>query len=217
VTDSAADISVESPPAEAAPAAPEPTCPRCKWRLIDPEEMGYCPSCGYCKYVEMHRRWTRGDLTPKRPTRWLGLRAAVDAVAATPGWLAILLGGCFAILLHVKATDQLLSPHSEERALIGLTLILAGLLALGLSHLLALLKVAPSQINADLWDLLSPGLVWGSAFRRLPESRWPIWLAAWSITLVLAAWVFVGGFGYWFPDDAATLSSAPVPAKLSSR
>ena len=45
----------------------EVKCPKCDGRLIDPEEMGYCPACGYCRYVEEARR-NPGFERPKPPT-----------------------------------------------------------------------------------------------------------------------------------------------------
>jgi len=45
--------------AEAAPTAaeavPATACPRCRGKLADPEGLGYCPRCGFCRAVEREK------------------------------------------------------------------------------------------------------------------------------------------------------------------
>lgn len=169
----------------------DPLCPKCHWRLIDPATMGYCPKCGYCRYIEAERRSSALiDLSERRPS-FLGARGVIAAVASLPGWLSMLLGGSFAILLYAKAVDHMLPEGVSDREVLGITMLVAGALVLGLSHLWALLKVAPSYVDVGPLDIFSPGLVWGTALRRLPETRWQLWLAGWSITVIAAACFFI--------------------------
>ena len=171
----------------------DPLCPVCQWRLIDPATMGYCPKCGYCRYIQVHRHSDANINLHRNRASLLGLRAVVDAIASLPGWLSVLLGGSFAILLYAKAIDHLLPEGTSNRPMVGFGMLAAGIVALGFSHFWALAKVAPSYSDVGPLDLLSPGLVWGSALRRLPETRWPLWLAGWSISLIGGAWFFITG------------------------
>jgi hypothetical protein len=175
----------------APPRVVDPLCPNCRWRLIDPATMGYCPKCGYCRYLEVERHSNANIHLPQPNTNWLGLRGIVNSVAVLPGWLSILLGGSFAVLLYVKAIQQLLPEASGNRPALGLVLLVLGCASMLFSHFWALVKVAPSYAEIGPLDFFSPGLVWGTALRRLPETRWPLWLAAWSLALVSADWWFI--------------------------
>jgi len=184
--------------------APKPVdskCPKCTGRLIDPEEMGYCPTCGYCRYVEEARR-NPGFDRPKPPTpTQLFAEGVRGSVAELPGWLVVLLGGAFAIIVYLIALDVLLENHSYERAMAGLLMIIAGVATTFACQFWALLKVAPRHQELGMADsFLRPALIWQTAVRELPATRWAIWFAAWGLALALGAALFVGGQGYWIPD-----------------
>jgi hypothetical protein len=183
------DSELPVPPAET--PGPASTCPKCRWRLIDPAVMGYCPKCGYCRYLQTQKQ-SAAPLNPRREsTSWLRIRTMIGAVAAVPGWLSILLVGSFAVLLYVQALDHLLPPAAPQRVNLGLGLLFAATIVLALSHFWALVKVAPDDYEFDVWDLLSPAQIWGSALRQLPATRWPIWLACWSLALIAGSIFFL--------------------------
>jgi hypothetical protein len=148
-----------------------------------------------------------------REVQTIGWREAVQAVATLPGWLSILLGGAFAILLYCKSLDYLLAENSERRAIWGTVLLSAGLLILCLCQLWAFLKLLPENAGWGITEAMVPSLpVWCAAFRRLPHTRWPIWLAGWSLTMVLASTLVVGGQTYWLgKKPAETVPWAGTP------
>src|SRR6266568_2147995 len=105
----------------------EVKCPKCDGRLIDPEEMGYCPSCGYCRYVEEARR-NPGFERPKPPTpTQLFAEGVRGTVADVPGWVGVMLGGIVAIIVYLIALNNLLADPSYARALAGLLMMIGGL------------------------------------------------------------------------------------------
>src|SRR5580700_47207 len=52
--------------------AADPLCPKCRWRLIDPATMGYCPKCGFCRYIEVQRLSSSHINLGSRNTSFLG-------------------------------------------------------------------------------------------------------------------------------------------------
>jgi hypothetical protein len=142
-----------------------------------------------------------------------GVMPVIDAVAMVPGWLAILLGGAFSILLYCKSLDFLLVEHSEQRAIWGTALMLAGLLILFLCQLWTFLKLVPENGSWGVMEALVPSFqVWSAAFRRLPHTRWPIWMAGWSLTILVASVLMIGGQGYWLdhkPAEPAPWAGTP--------
>jgi hypothetical protein len=199
------DLPVEPPPDSVElplDAPPEVRCPKCDGgRLIDPEEMGYCPICGYCRYVEEARQ-NPGFDRPKQPTEMEVFKASVgQTVAAMPGWVGVMLGGIFAIIVYLIALDSLLAEPSYERAMAGLVMMIGGLVTTLACQFWALLKVAPRHQELAMTDsFLRPGQIWHAAVGEMPATRWPVWLAAWGLSLALGAALFVGGQSYWVPD-----------------
>ena len=62
---------------------------------------------------------------------------------------------------------------------------LLGMAALFSAQVWGLALVAQREEKIGLWDLLMlSGRLWAALFRRLPESRWPIWLASWGLVLL---------------------------------
>jgi hypothetical protein len=148
-----------------------------------------------------------------RQLQSLGWNEAIQAVAALPGWLSILLGGAFAILLYCKSLDFLLADNAERRAIWGTGLLGAGLLILLLCQLWTFLKLVPENACWGITEALVPSIqVWCEAFRRLPYTRWPIWLAGWSLTIVIASVLMIGGQSYWLnkkPAESAPWAGTP--------
>jgi hypothetical protein len=173
------------------------TCPKCQARLITPETLGYCSACGYCRSLDPDAELKADDFAP----------VAADTTHSPPsliGWLAILLGGMFAVLLYCKSLDFLVSESSETRALWGTGLLAGGIVVLYLSQLWAYWKLASENVRLGVSEMLIPSVsVWAGAFRRLPETRWPVWLAGWSLAIILGATVVIGGQSWWFEEHPA--------------
>jgi hypothetical protein len=71
------------------------------------------------------------------------------------------------------------------------------LICLIAAQLWAVLLIGAREEGLGARDVLLPGRQWRAAFRRLPATRKPIWLAGWSLTGLVCAMLVVGGFGYW--------------------
>src|SRR5260370_41891839 len=81
-----------APTAEPTPAAVP--CPRCGGKLTNPEGLGWCPSCGYCRSLEQdaNKAALAAPPAPRRPSP-LGVVEFVDGLGRLPSWLGALLGG----------------------------------------------------------------------------------------------------------------------------
>ncbi|HLW66520.1 MAG TPA: hypothetical protein VKS79_14495 [Gemmataceae bacterium] len=170
-------------------------CPKCEAPLTAPGVLDYCSACGYSRLLESQAESAVNARSTDEPSNF---KQAVQAVAMLPGWLSILLGGAFAILLYCKSLDFLLAEHSEVRAIWGTGLLLAGLVIMHLCQFWAFWKLAPANAGWGITEALVPSAqVWSAAFRRLPHTRWPIWLAGWSLTVVIASILMIGGQTYW--------------------
>src|SRR5690348_15640877 len=64
VQETAAVEETASAPAEATPEVP--LCPRCGGKLTNPEGLGWCPSCGYCRSLEQDAK-KAALATPAKP------------------------------------------------------------------------------------------------------------------------------------------------------
>ena len=112
-------------------------------------------------------------------------------------------------MLYCKSLDYLLAENAARRAIWGTGLLAAGVLILFLCQLWAFLKLVPENAGWGITEALVPSLqVWCAAFRRLPHTRWPIWLAGWSVTIVMASTLMIGGQTYWLKAN----SDGPTPA-----
>src|SRR5262245_59686583 len=114
------DLPAEAPPSSASLPAELPvdvTCPKCNaGRLIDPGEMGYCPTWGYCRYVEEARR-DPGLAPPKAPTdQQLIVSGMRETLSGTPAWVGVLLAGVVVIIIYLIALDRMLANPSYQRA-----------------------------------------------------------------------------------------------------
>lgn len=198
-------------PPEEEPAAPA-DCPRCRKKLIDPAGLGWCKACGYCRSLEEER--ARGPATagpaPLKASK-LGGVEFVQLLMKMPSWAWRLLGGVAMVLLLTLPPALSLPDDSLPRAawctaqiLLGVVLIIAGQVA-------ALAIVAGDDEKLTIKDVLLPLGLWIVAARRLPETRKPLWMSSWGLTMVLSAVFFIGGLSHWFTYLPRN-SPAPPPA-----
>jgi hypothetical protein len=63
-----------------------------------------------------------------------------------------------------------------------------------LAQIWALALIAPHEERIGPRDLLVlSSRLWGVIVRRLPETRWPLWLACWGLALIAADFWLIGG------------------------
>jgi hypothetical protein len=185
-----------TPPAGLAP--PEAICPRCGGKIIDPESLGLCSNCGYCRLLEEEAAHARPRPKPApRKSSGLGLVECLDLVASMPTWAwVLLLGEVVAVavsimgqlVLHEEVTEY--TVWYSVQAGLGLVAVLA-------AQLWALMLVAAEDGRLGPKDLFLPTRLWWVAFRKLPATHWPVWLGTWGLTLLIGAAVVFAGRVSW--------------------
>src|SRR5579864_4911802 len=81
---------ISAPSAESSPATVP--CPRCGSKLTNPEGLGWCPSCGYCRSLEddASKAALATPAASRRPSP-LGMVEFCEMLGRLPFWLWALL------------------------------------------------------------------------------------------------------------------------------
>jgi hypothetical protein len=169
-------------------------CPRCGQPIIDPDGLGWCRACGYCRSLEDERACAllaKTKVGAKQPS--------MAALAGDiPIWFWILVGGIGAVFAASLAAGWLLpAGKCLPRALWTTLQIAVGLLVVFAHQFLVLVVVAPEDEKLGFKDALLPTRLWPAAARRLPRTAPYLWGASWGLAMVIAALLFIGGLGHW--------------------
>jgi hypothetical protein len=190
-----------SPPAatDTAVTADPSACPRCGGKLTDPDGLGWCPACGYCRSLEEEKANIPPPPAPPAPRQpsLLGATEFGQALKLMPAWVWPLLGGSAAIAVVSVAADYQLPEIDFGRALWSAIQILLSVIGLILAQLWVALVIAAEDDKLGAGDIILPGRVWRGAVQRLPATRWQVWLGAWCLTALVCGAAVVGGWGYW--------------------
>jgi ATP dependent DNA ligase C terminal region len=203
-----ADNSAPALPAEpvakkSAPAAPPPPaaapCPRCGGKLTNPEGLGWCPSCGYCRSLDEGPGKTAVAAAqgPHKPSPF-GIVEFFEVLGKLPFWLWVLVGGAATVAAISVAADIVLPDESLARALWSSIQVAAGLFGLLAAQIWAFLLIAPESDHVSAKDLILSARLWSMTCRRLPQTQRQVWLGGWSMATVLSAVFLIGGFTYWY-------------------
>jgi hypothetical protein len=94
-----------------------PQCPRCQSAMLDPNGLGWCRSCGYCRTLEDERAKALPPASPAATGRQAAANA-LSVIGRAPSWLYVLvLGmGLFAVVTLLPA-KKLPPVGTYERAL----------------------------------------------------------------------------------------------------
>jgi hypothetical protein len=184
-------------PASALPA--EPHCPRCGGKLTNPDGLGWCADCGYCRSLAEEEQVIPPPPEPAAPRKpsALGATEVGEAMRRMPRWAWPLLGGVVLVAGASSAADYLLPEDGLARALCSATQLVLSVVGLVAAQMWAVLLIGDQEDGLGARDLFLPGRVWRAAFRRLPATRKPVWLGAWSLTALVCGVAVIGGFGYW--------------------
>lgn len=185
-------------------------CPRCAKPLTDPEGLGWCQECGYCKSLEDPATKKLVETEPAKPApATVAVQQAGQLVSNIPYWSYILVAGVFFIVvLTILANRRLpaqndnpLTPtqagHGLARAQWTTLQIGVGLLVIFFAQVVALVRVAPADPNLSFKDVFLPFRLWGQVFYRRRRIYMPIVLAGWGIAIAVSAVIFIGGLGHW--------------------
>jgi hypothetical protein len=181
---------VELPPSDA--------CPRCQSKLIDPQGLGWCRGCGYCRSLEEDKAALAPTASVAPRESLLGLVELGELLALLPSWFWTLLGGIVTIVLLTLPPALVLPQEGLARALWCTLQIAVGLLIILAAQGWALMMIAAEDERLSGKDLVFSFRLWSLAFARLPRLRCPVWLGVWGIATILSAIFLVGGLTHWF-------------------
>jgi hypothetical protein len=187
---------VQEPPRPTV-AVPDSACPRCDTPLIDPERLGLCPGCGYCRALAQAPPLLTG---PRAAPCWasaLGLVGFWQRFRLLPVGTWLILGAALTVLPLSYLADRNLPTGSRERALWSSVQVGVGAAVLLLGQAWTLRLLWARQERASLFAVLFPLRLWPQAVRWLPDTREALCLTGGGLATVLAAVLWVGGLAYW--------------------
>ncbi len=191
-------------PAPEAPGEPvgEAVCPKCGGKLINPDSLGWCMACGYCRSTAEE---SGGPLpvapkpVRKRQHSGLGAIEFFQVLTWLPRWFWLLVFGVVVVVHGAIFLSMQLPAEGRERAVWSVTLIVAAFTTLMVAQLWAVFLIGSQDERLGARDVLIPFRLWGSTIRRLPASCYPVCLGVWAVTLLICACTVVGGLSYWIP------------------
>ena len=176
-------------------------CPRCGGKLLNPDGLGWCNDCGYCRSVEKAEAVVGPPVEDEspRPKRlaWLGATDFGEALKRMPGWGWVLLGGMAVVGGASVAADYLLPEEGWPRALCSALQMVLSIVGLIAAQLWAVILIGSREDGLGAKDLILGGRVWRATLKRLPATRAPVWLGAWCLTALVCGAAIIGGFDYW--------------------
>jgi hypothetical protein len=198
-----APVALETPASQPQPTQPQADgaiCPRCgAGKLVDPDSLGWCSRCGYCRSLEAESKKVLEASKPAgKASSALGAAEFANIVQRLPKWSWILGGGTLVIVLLSLAANSAMSDESLPRALWSTAQLLLGLLSILAAQLWCLFILAPEDDKLGSKDILFATRLWTLTFRRLPQMCRQVWLGGWGASAALSAVFIVGGFSYWY-------------------
>lgn len=187
-------------------------CPRCQQPLIDPQGLGWCKACGYCRSLEEGEQQTAQKVVAPKPNQ---LTATGAAIGQSPMWVWIALGGVLAIAVATLAGGRFLTLTPLERALMTTGHIVLGAALMFIGQLIALVKIAPEDPSLTFKDAVFPFRLYGLILKRLPGASYAIYLGLWGLTAIVAANVFIGGLGHWLTYLPGNSNNPPAKTKTA--
>jgi hypothetical protein len=107
--------------------------------------------------------------------------------------------GLLVVVVVSAGAGLLLPTNSLARACWCVSQVVAGLLLLVLAQVSAIAFLGPQRQLMGMFEVLVPGRILVLAVRKLPQTRWPVSLAAWGVALSVLSLVCVNGLSYWLP------------------
>jgi hypothetical protein len=204
--------------AVAKPVDESALCPKCRGKLIDPEGLGWCLVCGYCRTTHE----TAGLITPdetvrvKKPSP-LGIVECFQLMAQVLAWIGVDLAVVAGLVVLALAVDARLESDARARAVWSTAQIGGSLIILFFAQLWALILLAPRDDRLGMWDAVIPFRLWSTSLKGLPLTRGPVSLGTWSLTLLFTAMFLIGGLSYWLPKKPGEKKASAPPARVSFR
>lgn len=193
----------------------EVLCPRCGAKLINPDSLGLCQVCGYCRSLEEGRAKVLA-VPAEEEQAILGRRGRRSGFhwLAESFWLPCFAVGAVALFTHLL--DRRVDEESVTRTLWATGELIVGVVALFVAQWWALVMVAPREEGMGIRDLFLPARLWILTLIRLPETRWPVSMAAAGWALVACAVFWIGGLELWYSKGSKRWQSR-ASAAISER
>jgi hypothetical protein len=214
--------STDSAAGPEARAEVDPTvCPRCGSKLINPQELGWCPKCSYCRSLEADQAAARlvTESSRLKPTSHFGEFGELIARMPAWGWRTI---GVICAILALSFFASFLLPQDDSlaRALISLVALVVSIVAIFGVNLWALFLLGPRDGSLGPMNVFLFVGLWRQICESLPTTRRQFSSILWCITVIISACFIVGGLDYWWehykPNRVAKvdiLSAATALAK----
>ncbi|HZZ80500.1 MAG TPA: hypothetical protein VFE62_18495 [Gemmataceae bacterium] len=176
-------------------------CPRCQQPLIDPQGLGWCKICGYCRSLAESEKQTAGmqpkqeEAAPAPPQNTVTATAA--AATQMPLWIWISIIGMGAIAGGTYAASRYLHLTPLHQALLTTIQIGTGVVFMLIGQFVALLRIAPEDSTITFWDAIIPFKLYGLVIKKLPSTQLTFYFAVWGVTAIVSAAIFIGGLGHW--------------------
>jgi hypothetical protein len=179
----------------ATPIAASVLCPRCKAPLADPQGLGWCKACGYCRSLAESEK--QAGPPPEAPVKPNALTATGSALTQMPAWIWISLIGVLVVVGANYAAGRFVVMSPLQRAVLTSVEIASGILLMFVGQFLGVLRIAPEDSNLGFFDAIVPFRLYSLVFKRLPTAQTTFYFGAWGITAIVSAVLFVGGLGHW--------------------
>lgn len=185
---------------ETADAEVDPNlCPRCGGKLLNPQELGWCPRCRYCRSLESEQKATnvieegkRKKLSP------LGIVEFLEFANKLPSWAIILIEGIVVIFVCSLLLNRYFpAEESLARALTSLITYIVSVVTVLVVNFWSIAILAPDDEHLGPKDVFLFGKLWRQVVKHQPEMRWQLWLGAWALTAFACAVLFIRGTDYW--------------------
>jgi hypothetical protein len=197
----AGDVDFNPVPGTEGPEAEQDAglCPKCHQALIDPQGLGWCKGCGYCKSLEEDKARVPLETkkTSARQPSVLGVVEFGQMMGRLPDWAWVLIGGAAGIAVLSLPVGMLLESSPLARAICSTLEIALGVITIIAAQIWALCLLAPNDDKLHFKDAILPGRLWGQTLGKLPEMRVQVWLVGWGLAAILSAVLVTGGLGHW--------------------
>jgi len=184
------------------PREPDAVCPRCAIRLIDPNGMGVCPVCGYCRSLDRDAVKVADQDTQPQHGMGDGLWMLFGMLRRMPGWIPVLIAGAIGVILVSFAIDHQLPHHHASRKYYSTVQLGSGFLMLYLAQWWVLGILAPKENDLTGNELfVISGKLWSKALHHMPATRWPVYIGCWSLVAMVCSVTIVGGLSDWLEPE----------------
>ena len=163
---------------DGAPASVDPAiCPRCGGKLVNPQDLGWCPKCSYCRSLETDKA-TAKLATQAAPAKSVANRFGEygEMIAKLPSWGWIAAGGvCTIGALAFIANHFLPQEDSLARALISLIAVVLSIVTILCVNLWSLFYMGAADEHLGPKDIFLFFALWGKICGKLPDMRRQFW------------------------------------------